>query len=161
MSETPFYFPNGNYQLFGILYRPEKMVRDTGFVFVHPFAEEKLWTQRVYVNFARELAQHGYPVLRFDEMGHGDSEGNFEESTIETRLSDINSAIAQIRKDIPEIKKIGLLGLRFGATLASLAAEKSELIHQLILWEPIVDGEKYMQEMLRINLTTQTAVYKK
>jgi pimeloyl-ACP methyl ester carboxylesterase len=55
---------------------------------------------------------------------------------------------------------IGLLGLRFGATLAALAAERSPKVGKLVLWEPIVDGAKYMQEMLRINLTTQSAVYK-
>lgn len=161
MNEIPFYFTNGNYQLFGILYRPENKVKDLGFVFVHPFAEEKLWTQRVYVNFARELAQQGYPVLRFDVMGHGDSEGDFEDSTIETRLSDINCAIDQLMTDVPEVKQIALLGIRFGGTLAALAAEKRSEVKKLLLWEPIIDGEKYMQELLRINLTTQTAVYKK
>ena len=161
MTETPFYFPNGHYQLFGILHRPEKDSKNLGFVFVHPFAEEKLWTQRVLVNFARELAKHGYPVLRFDFMGHGDSEGNFEESSIETRLSDIDCAIDKIEVDIPDLKKIGLLGLRFGATLAVLAAERSKRVQKLILWDPIIDGEKYMHELLRINLTTQTAVHKK
>ncbi len=159
MTETPFFFGNDPYKLFGIFHEPSKP-GETGFVFVHPFAEEKLWTHRVYVNFARELAERGYPVLRFDVMGHGDSDGDFEDSSIETRLSDIRCAIGTLKEKGPSIKHIGLLGMRFGATLAALAAEQEEGISKLILWEPIVDGAKYMQEMLRINLTTQTAVYK-
>lgn len=160
MLEEPFFFDNGSYKLFGVLHRPESQLNELGFVFVHPFAEEKLWTHRVLVSFARELSKRGYPVLRFDFMGHGDSEGNFEDSSVETRLSDIKGAIHTLKEKSTSINEIGLLGLRFGASLAALAAEQEKDIYKLILWEPIIDGSKYMQEMLRINLTTQTAVYK-
>ena len=45
------------------------------FVFCHPLTEEKLWTHRVFVTFARELAAAGHTVLRFDYRGNGDSDG--------------------------------------------------------------------------------------
>jgi exosortase A-associated hydrolase 2 len=161
MQETPFFFPGNNYQLYGILHEPEYNDNHTGFIFVHPFAEEKLWAHRVLVNFARFLTREGYTVLRFDFMGHGDSEGNFQDSSVETRLSDIKAALQTIKAKAPQIKKFGLLGLRFGATLAALAAEELTDIRKLILWEPILEGDKYMQQILRSNLATQNAVYKK
>jgi len=52
MTETPFFFPNGNYQLFGVLHEAEAPSKNEGFVFCAPFAEEKLWAHRVFVNFA-------------------------------------------------------------------------------------------------------------
>jgi pimeloyl-ACP methyl ester carboxylesterase len=58
------------------------------------------------------------------------------------------------------VEAVTLLGLRFGATVASLAAERFTDIDRLVLWAPIVDGERYMQELLRMNVATQTAVYK-
>lgn len=158
--EIPYFFENNNYSLFGILHKPATGEPDEGFIFCHPFAEEKLWTQRVYVNFARELAKLGFAVLRFDFMGHGDSEGDFHTSSISTRVSDIKAAFKSLKEKIPSVNKINLLGLRFGATLAVLASKEISKINNLILWDPIIDGLKYMQEMLRINLTTQTAVYK-
>jgi exosortase A-associated hydrolase 2 len=160
MKEIPFFFPNNNYNLFGIIHHPMQSWGKGGFVFCHPFAEEKLWTHRVYVSFARELAQRGYYVLRFDYMGHGDSDGKFEESTIETHFSDINCAIDWLKNEVPSMDNIGLLGLRFGATLASMIAENRQDINRLILWEPITNGANYMQEMLRSNIATQSAVYK-
>ena len=160
MDETPFYFSNNTCQLFGVYHEPENTPTNQGFVFVHPFAEEKLWTHLVMVNFARELARRGIPVLRFDFMGHGDSEGDFEDASIETRLLDINCALRIFAEKAPAVQEIGLLGLRFGATLAALAAEQVDGIKKLILWEPILDGERYMQEILRSNLATQNAVYK-
>jgi pimeloyl-ACP methyl ester carboxylesterase len=106
------------------------------------------------------LAARGAWVLRFDQMGNGDSEGQFSTASVDTMLSDLDAAICRLEQLSGIGQGIGLLGLRFGATLAALAAERSPKIGKLVLWEPIVDGAKYMQEMLRSNLTTQSAVYK-
>lgn len=160
MNETPFFFDGNGYRLFGVIHDPEGEANSRGFVFCHPFAEEKLWTHRVFVNFARILAQKGYYVLRFDYMGHGDSEGEFADSSVETRLNDIKTAITWLKTNRPVDKGTGLLGLRFGATLACLAAEREVELSNLVLWEPVLNGAKYMKEMLRINLTTQVAAYK-
>lgn len=131
-----------------------------GFVFCSPFAEEKLWAHRVFVNFARDLADQGHPVLRFDYMGNGDSEGDFKDCSVETKLSDIHRVVRTLRERVQELETVSLLGLRFGATLAALAAGEEDGINRLILWEPIINGAAYMREMIRINLSTQTAVYK-
>jgi len=162
MLEEPFFFDNNNYYLFGILHHPlpGSKRKDLGVVLCAPFAEEKLWSHRVYVSFARELAKEGYSVLRFDYMGHGDSSGNFEDSTIQTRLSDITRSIEIIKKK-GEVRRVGLLGLRLGATLAVMVAERISNIDFLVLWEPVVEVEAYLQQCLRSNLATQMAIYKK
>ncbi len=158
--ESPIFFNNGSNRLFGILHEPAGVPSGAAWLFCHPFAEEKLWAHRVYVSFARLLASHGAWVLRFDMMGNGDSEGRFADASVDTMVSDIDCALLQLEGRSRIKQGIGLLGLRFGATLAALAAERSPKVGKLVLWEPIVDGGKYMQEMLRINLTTQSAVYK-
>lgn len=161
ISEKPFFFRNGSNQLFGVLHRPAAAkALSQGFVFCHPCFEEKLWAHRVHVGMARELAQRGYPVLRFDYMGHGDSDGDFELATVATRLSDIGSAVQTLQNEAG-VSHVGLLGLRFGATLAALSANSLPGISQLILWDPIVDGAAYMQEVLLSNLATQSAVHQK
>jgi uncharacterized protein len=154
------FFLNGSYRLFGILHEPVGTPSGAGWVFCHPFAEEKLWAQRVYVSFARMLAARGAWVLRFDAMGNGDSEGQFSEASAETMLSDIGCAINMLERSCGKALNVGLLGLRFGASLAALAAERYPNVDKLVLWEPVVDGGKYMQDLLRVNLTTQTAIYK-
>ena len=159
MTETPFYFTNGDYSLFGILHEPARDTSLPAFVFCHPFGEEKLWTQRVFVSFARLLASEGHPVLRFDYMGNGDSDRDFSESSLRTALADVRCAIAEVRRRTGA-SRVNLLGLRLGATIASLAAEDESGIDRLVLWAPIVDGGRYMQELLRINLTTQMATHR-
>jgi exosortase A-associated hydrolase 2 len=159
-NETPFFFPNGAYRLFGILHRPTANVaRGRGFVFCYPCFEEKLWAHRVFVSFARELASLGFHVLRFDYMGHGDSDGDFQQSTVVSRLSDIACAVRTLRQEIGNDAGVSLLGLRFGALLAANHAEGDDRIDSLVLWDPVTDGNAYMQEVLLSNLATQSAVY--
>jgi alpha/beta superfamily hydrolase len=160
MNETPCFFQNGGYRLFGMVHAPTSPATGRGWVFCHPFAEEKLWAQRVYVSCARELAARGSWVVRFDAMGNGDSDGSFSESSVESGVSDIRCAINLLQESAGRDVSVGLLGLRFGATLAALVAEDHPAVRALVAWEPILDGARYMQETLRVNLTTQTAVYK-
>jgi len=157
MSETPFFFPNAGNRLFGVLHHPGQPEPEEAFVFCHPFAEEKLWTHRVYVSFARLLASQGRAVLRFDYAGYGDSDGEFENTTVTGHLSDIGAAVAELRRAVPTVRSVGLLGLRFGATLAALWASRNELDGPLLLWEPLIEGERFIQDALRANLTTQMA----
>ena len=159
--EEPLFIPHEGSQLFGVLHAPvELRTARVGIVFCDAFAEEKLWAQRLQVNFARVLAGRGYWVLRFDCRGHGDSGGEFDESTVESRLSDIARAMAFLRERT-QVRAVGLHGLRFGGTLAALVAARGEDVAFLALWNPIVQGAVYFQECLRSNLATQMATYRK
>lgn len=162
MAETPLFFPNGlngHYSLFGVLHEPDRPTSRRPFVMVHPFGEEKLWAHRVFVTFARQLAAAGHVVLRFDCMGSGDSDGDSSVSSVETVLSDIDAAVTHVRTTTQQ-SEVGLIGLRLGATAAALAADRRSDIRPLVLWAPIVDGARYLQELLRINLTTQMATHR-
>jgi exosortase A-associated hydrolase 2 len=159
MPEIPFFFPNRGYDLFGVLHEGSDSQVHMPFVLCHPFVEEKLWSHRVYVSLARELARRGHPVLRFDYMGNGDSDGDFAESSVTSGLSDVGRAVDTLRSRTGA-DRVGLLGLRFGATLAAQVAERRDDIGALVLWSPIVDGQRYIQELLRINLTTQMTAYR-
>ena len=159
-SEVPFYFSGGKYALFGVLHRPQGPVEAREpFVFCHPFGEEKLWTHRVFVAYARRLAAAGHAVLRFDFMGNGDSEGEFSDVSMDTARADVGCAIQEVRR-LTGSRAVSLLGLRLGATVAGLVAEEAEDIRRLILWAPITDGARHMQELLRINVMTQMANFK-
>ena len=170
LNEKLTYFKNGDYNLFGVLHKPETFIstlrpklfkeKGIGIVFCHPFAEEKLISHRGMVNLARRLTKEGAYSFRFDEMGHGDSDGNFEDSTVETRVSDIRCAVSHLREQTG-VERVGLLGVRFGATLAVLASKTVSEIDCLILISPIVDGKSYIEQCLRSNLATQMATYRK
>ena len=159
MGETFSFVDPGPEQLFTVLHDAQAEPHRSPFVFCHPFGEEKLWAHRAYVTFARALAQRGHPVLRLDFRGNGDSSGEFAASSLSTMLQDVDRAIDTV-KQRTGAASVNLLGLRFGATLAALAADRREDVASLVLWAPVVNGGRYMQDLLRINLTTQMAVYR-
>jgi exosortase A-associated hydrolase 2 len=156
--EEPLYFTSAPRRLYGVLHRPDNAVR-MPFVFCHPFGEEKLWTHRVLVSFARALAAEGHPVLRFDCGGNGDSEGEFSASSLRTCVADTHAAVEHLKQSV-QGSTVALLGLRLGASIASLVAEARDDVRQLVMWAPVTKGTPYAQELLRVNLTTQMAVYR-
>lgn len=162
MNETPFFFEAAaaGQRLFGVLHAPTGPASGRTFVFCHPLTEEKLWTHRVFTSFARSLAAAGHSVLRYDARGNGDSDGEFSDVSLTTLRADARSAIVEaVRRT--GVQRVTLLGLRAGAVVASLAAEDvPDLVERLILWAPLTDGGRYMQELLRINLSGQMAAHK-
>ncbi len=152
-----------------MLHSPKHLVGNTGFVMSHPFGEEKLWSHRVFVSMARELTKLGYTVFRFDYMGAGDSSSATPHTNLESHLADLTAAIEMLLARHPDIKNVGLIGLRLGASFAALVAEQAATNDRLtsvrnaplILWDPVIDGLGYFQELLRSNLATQLAVYGK
>ena len=166
MSETPFFFARGPATLFGLLHAPQGNASPLAFVLSHSFAEEKLWSHRVLVSLARALAQRGHAVLRFDYMGAGDSSGVTPDSSLESHLADLAAACAELRRRQPHVERVGIVGLRFGASIAATLADSADASGllgdaPLVLWDPVLDGESYFQELLRSNLSTQLAVYGK
>jgi uncharacterized protein len=161
--ETPLFIENREYRLFGVLHEAKRKANQNysprALVICNPFAEESIISHRVIVNLARCLAENGWHCFRFDYMGEGDSEGNFEDATLETRLLDIEAAVAFTSHQL-ETTQVGLLGVRFGATLAAAACTSIEGIDPLIMIAPIVAGRPYLGQLLRSNLAFQMAAYR-
>jgi alpha/beta superfamily hydrolase len=169
MSETPFFFARGEAQLFGVLHSPVGLVTRSGFVLSHPFGEEKLWSHRVFVSLARTLARRGHAVLRFDYTGSGDSSGSTLDVSLETHLADLTAAIGALAGREPSLERVGLIGLRLGATFSALVMERaaetafprSLAAGPLVLWDPVLNGTDYLQELMRSNLAMQLAAFGK
>lgn len=132
-----------------------------GVVLCHPLGEEKLWSHRVFVSFARELAGAGLAALRFDFRGEGDSDRDFEQSDFESRVADTMCAIDALRDLNRSVTEVSLVGLRLGAAVAAEAASRRTDVSRLVLWDPVTDGAAYMQAVLRLNLMFQMALHRK
>ncbi len=150
MKEFACYFSNqSEKQLFAYHHFVENnTATKAGVVFCHPFGEEKHRSYRALVKFSRHLASNGIPSLRFDMMGAGDSDGELIEASVNSCVTDVSDAVTQlIRKH--NVEQVILIGLRFGATIAALVAEKDPRINSIVLLSPIVKGANYWRELLR------------
>jgi pimeloyl-ACP methyl ester carboxylesterase len=92
------------------------------------------------------LAAAGFPVLRFDFYGCGDSGGECEEGRVRRWLNDISSAVGEIRRRSSAFK-ISLVGLRLGGTLSMMAGAERQDIDGMVLWDPVISGRAYIEEL--------------
>jgi len=156
-----FFFNKRGRQLFYAIHEPlsNRGSNRIAWLFCNALFEEKIFSHRVTVMFARRLAEIGYLVMRFDYEGDGDSEGDFGELRDTDWQSDIEDA-AQLLRQRYTVDVLNLFTLRAGALVAAAAAPNIAP-QKLLFWEPVIDGASYFQEGLRANLTTQLACFKK
>jgi uncharacterized protein len=119
---------------------------DLAVVLCYPIGQEYTYSHRAYVNLANRLSQAGINVGRFDYYGTGDSAGEEDDQTVEDWLGDISTTIAEARR-VTRRRHVALVGLRFGAALATLAAVTRGDIAALVLWDPVVDGRGYLEQL--------------
>lgn len=133
------------------LHRPtSRLTRSTGVVLCYPLGHEYFRSYRTYVRLADRLAKLGYPVMRFDYLGTGDSDGETGHTRIEDWVSDIADAIDVLQRN-ERVSRIALCGMRYGATLAALAARETGRAGTLVLLEPVSDGRGYVEDLRQMH----------
>lgn len=120
---------------------------ESGVVLCNPFGYDALCTHRGWRKLAERIAAAGMPVLRFDYPGAGDSAGVEEDpQRVSAWLDSIVAATGRLR-EWTGVTRVSLVGLRFGATLAALAAERMGGIDNLVLLAPPIMGRNYLREL--------------
>lgn len=135
--------------LASVHHTPRLRPRGVAVLLCNPFGEEAVRAHRAYRVLARRLDEAGYPTLRFDYAGTGDSSGEVGEFGLDHWLEDIAAAAAALREATGQ-SRIAVIGLRLGGTLAALAAQRGLLRPaHLLLWDPVVDGAAYLRDLER------------
>lgn len=149
----PFFLKVESGERFCIYYPPVKVKKCLGsFIYIHPFAEEMNKSRRMIAMQSKALSELGYAVLQIDLFGCGDSSGDFVDATWEIWLEDIAAAEKWLMEK-QQHSSIGLWGLRLGGTLAlNYAKKSSSKFSTIILWQPVVNTENYLNQFLRLHL---------
>ena len=156
VGRTAFYFESGGQSLFAWLHRAAGAVAEHGVLICPPLGHEQVHSHRALRHLADRLAAQGFAVVRFDYHGTGDSDGTENDpQRVATWLANVNDAVEWLRCKVG-CRKISLVGLRMGATLAALHAEQHE-VESLVLWAPIVKGRRYVRELTALGQTAQHA----
>ena len=143
----PFYFGASDKPLFGCYHEPSPdHHRACGVILCYPMGEEYIRFHRAYRQLAFRLSIVGFPVLRFDFYGCGDSSGDGEQGQIDQWLIDISRAIDEMRRRY-SAANICLVGLRLGGALAMMAGAARGDVDGMVLWDPVVSGQAYVEEL--------------
>jgi alpha-beta hydrolase superfamily lysophospholipase len=152
---TPFWWTSLGQPLFAWLHtQGDQLHFDHGVLIAAPIGHEQLHAHRSLRRLADALARRGIPTLRFDWHGTGDSAGVDEDpDRLSVWTANLRDAAGVLRNRLG-LRRVSVVGLRFGATLAATAFSAGE-IENLVLWFPVINGRTYVRELTAIDRTSE------
>lgn len=135
MTPSAVVFECAAESLVGIIDRPTQPCT-TGLVVVVGGPQYRAGSHRQFVLLARAVAEVGFPVMRFDCRGMGDSTGharNFESIEL-----DLRAAIDAFFHEVPSLERVVVWGLCDAASAAIFYAFRDMRVAGLVLANPWV-----------------------
>ena len=117
-----------------------------GVVLCGPWGYQDLCARTAWRMFAEQLAAAGFPSLRFDYPGAGNSLGDLDGRTLADWTAAAQGAAAQLRK-LSGVEDIILAGLGHGAVVAVEACRAGLEAKGLVLFAPVASGRRFAREM--------------
>ena len=144
--ERPLVFHCASEQLIGVLHRGDPSCRRGIVIVVAGGPQYRAGAHRQFVALARRLASRGYPVLRFDLRGMGDSSG--DHLGYQHSAPDIRTAIDALIDAVPQVEEIVLFGECESASGILFYAYQDSRAKGLVLVNPWVRTEEGRAEVL-------------
>ncbi len=119
-------------------------------VLCSPWGYEDTCAYATVQALAQQLAGCGFDTLRFDYEGWGNSSGDGLDPQQFIRWIDSIEHAMQFMS-AQTAKRVGLVGLRLGAALVTLASSRLPAA-ATVLWDPVVNGRRYLRALRSINL---------
>ena len=139
-AELPLVFPCGDEQLAGVLHRATPDARRGVVVVVAGGPQYRAGAHRQFVSLARKLAAAGFPVLRFDLRGMGDSSG--QHLGYQHSDPDIRAAVDALLAQQPQLTDVVLLGECESASGILFYAWRDTRVKGAVLINPWVRTEE-------------------
>ena len=126
--------------LVGILHRAGDAPEIGVLMMVAGGPQYRIGGHRQLVLWARRLAASGFPTLRFDFAGMGDSYGEFRD--FDDSEDDIRAAIDRLLREVPTLRRIVLWGECNACSAALFYAHQEPRIAGLVMLNPWVRTEQ-------------------
>jgi exosortase A-associated hydrolase 1 len=139
VNERALVFDCGGDRLVGILHAPASDPRPLGVLIVVGGPQYRAGSHRQFVLMARTLAAAGYPVMRFDHRGIGDSDGS--PRSFESVDDDVRAGLDALHGEVPALRGCVIFGLCDAASAALMYCRQDSRLAGLILANPWVHSE--------------------
>ncbi|ETT61755.1 alpha/beta fold hydrolase [Paenibacillus sp. FSL R7-277] len=107
-------------------------------VICHGFVGSRIGVDRIFVKAARELAQDGYMVIRFDYAGCGESSGDYGSEDMESMIGQTRAVLDYgISSADVDPQRVTLIGHSLGGAVALLTGVRDRRVKNLVLWSAV------------------------
>jgi pimeloyl-ACP methyl ester carboxylesterase len=143
----PVVLGHGSGAMAGMLALPDGPGRDVAVLLCPPFGWDAMCAHRHLGDWGAALARAGFPALRFDLPGTGDSAGGPHDPE---RLAAWTAAVtdaAQWLRERTGCTRVAAVGIGLGGLLAVRAASDGAPIDDLALWGVPARGRRFVREL--------------
>ena len=119
----------------------------TGVLLVPPLLHELPRSRRFLAEVAHEFAEMGFPCLRFDFHGTGDSSGDSDALDFASMQRDLDLAAEALRTRTG-VARIAVVAWRGSALAVQEWLARGGRAQAVVLWEPIWDGASWLRELI-------------
>lgn len=107
-------------------------------IICHGFVGSRIGVDRLFVKTARELAQDGHMVIRFDYIGCGESSGSYGSEGLESMIAQTRTVLdyALSCTDV-DPQRITLIGHSLGGAVALQTAVRDRRVKNIVLWSAV------------------------
>jgi len=149
--ETSFANTSGQLKLEGTITKPKGAGPFPALVLISGSGPQnrngELLGHKPFWVIADYLARKGIAVLRYDERGVGDSEGDFSQATSYDLKGDAADAVAHLRKfPFVDQAKVGVMGHSEGGMIGWMLAAEGGLNFLIAVAAPVVPIDEFMEQ---------------
>jgi len=143
--DQPMFFPSGVGTYFGLVSMPpEGQLRDTGVILLSgtTTGSTTIGRNRMWVTLGRDLAEKGYPAIRIDYAGLGESLSGGNIYDLDSpALNAFREAVAVVKAK--GVQRVVVIGTCYGSrTAVTGAAEREDVAGVMLLAPPIRTANK-------------------
>lgn len=137
-NSVPIKFISDAFQLNARLCKPSKP--EAAALFVHGICGD-LDEIGIFTNLERKLSGLGVMTLRFDFRGHGDSDGEPSDASVQAEIKDLIQAMNFLKSE-ENVSSIGVIAASFGASIVLLSDISPTSIKTAVFLNPVIDFER-------------------
>ncbi|ANQ51327.1 alpha/beta fold hydrolase [Flammeovirga sp. MY04] len=155
VKDIEFYNQEDGIMLSGTFTRPTDLKRYPTVILIAGSGpsdrDQTILGHKPFLLLADVLTKKGFAVLRFDERGVGQSQGDFSKATTYDFKKDVEAAISFLKKRTEvDPSKIGLIGHSEGGIIAQMiASESSDIAYTVLMASPTILGRDLLLHQKR------------
>lgn len=145
-TPEPGWIESAGGPIFAWYHAPRGPIRSRAVLLCDPLTSDRMNLHLSYRHLALRLSACGYPTLRFDYPGTGDSSGSPRDPGWSDRWQESLEVALETLLARSGLGQAAVFGARFGGTLAAQFAATRPEVDSVLLWGPYLSGRAFLRD---------------